>query len=146
MKIISTAFEPNQPIPDKYSYKGGNLSPPLIFAGVPVNTKSMALICHDPDAPVKGGFTHWVIWNIPSSVSGFEENSVPDGSIQGLTDWGKNQWGGPMPPSGTHRYNFYLYALDDELKLPTNTNKALLEMVIDGHVLDSAQLTGLYSA
>ncbi len=146
MKITSSSFDPNCNMPEQYSYKDGNISPPLEFSEVPANAKSLALICHDPDAPMPGGFTHWVVWNIPPDSGGFGEGAVPHGAIQGLTDWGKNDWGGPMPPSGTHRYIFYLYALDSMLKLPANTNKTLLEKAIDGREIDKSELIGLFSA
>lgn len=146
MKISSPAFEPNQPIPLRYAYKGQNLSPPLVFADVPEGAKSLALVCHDPDAPTAGGFTHWVVWNIPPGSSGLKENEVPTTAHQGLTDWNQNTWGGPMPPSGTHRYIFYLYALKGYFNLPSTTNKALLEKAIDGQIIETATLTGTYSA
>ena len=146
MKITSPAFKENEEIPKKYSYSDENVSPPLTFDLVPDGTKSLALICHDPDAPIPGGFTHWVLWNIPADCKGIDEGQVVEGTKEGLTDWGKNTWGGPMPPSGTHHYEFYLYALDDILQIPANSNKTLLEKALGSHIIEKAKLTGLFTA
>lgn len=146
MKITSTAFGDGEYIPVKYSKNGGNISPPLSIAEIPDGTKSLALICHDPDAPIEGGFTHWVVWNIAPETTEILENSIPAGSVQGLSDWKTNTWGGPQPPSGTHRYDFYLYALDTDLNLPANTDRGGLEAAMGGHIIDTSKITGLYSA
>lgn len=146
MKVSSSAFDDGGYIPAKYSKKGGNISPPLSIAEIPDGTKSLALICHDPDAPIEGGFTHWVVWNIAPETTEILENSIPAGSVQGLSDWKTNTWGGPQPPSGTHRYDFYLYALDTDLNLPANTDRGGLEAAMGGHIIDTSKITGLYSA
>lgn len=146
MQITSPAFDHKTHIPTKYSYRGGNLSPPLNFSGVPSSAKSLALVCHDPDAPRSDGFTHWVVWNIPATVKGFKEGDLPDDVIVGVSDFDMTVWGGPEPPIGTHRYNFYLYALDTVLDLPINTSRRELESAMKGHIVDQAELTGLYSA
>lgn len=146
MKISSSAFDDGGYIPAKYSKRGGDISPPLSIAEVPVEAKSLALICHDPDAPTPGGFAHWVVWNIPPSTMEIFENSLPTGSVQGISDWKTNTWGGPQPPSGTHRYNFYLYALDTDLNLPANTDRGGLEAAMDGHIIETVKTTGLFSA
>ena len=146
MIITSPGFMDNSQIPDKYAYRGENISPPLVFDEIPGETVSLALICHDPDAPRPGGFTHWVMWNIDPSTNELAENTIPEGAVIGLTDFGENDWGGPAPPLGTHRYIFYVYALDKILDLPTSTERTELLNAIEPHVIDSATLTGLYSA
>lgn len=146
MNISSTAFGNNGYIPAKYSRKGGDNSPPLQFSDVSSGVKSLALVCHDPDAPRAEGWTHWVVWNIAPNVAGFAEGVVSAGAVQGTIDWGETKWGGPQPPSGTHRYIFYLYALDTVLDLPASAKRQQLEQAMNGHVVDKATLTGLYSA
>lgn len=145
MKITSPNFKDGEFIPAEFSRQGGDRSPALQFSEVPAGTESLALICHDPDAVRPGGFTHWVVWNIPASESGFSNNSVPVVAVQGKTDWGENKWGGPQPPSGTHRYYFYLYALDTTVSLLSSAGKAELEQAMNGHILATASLRGLYS-
>lgn len=146
MQITSPAFDHKANIPAKYSYKGGNVSPPLNFSDIPKNAKSLALICHDPDAPRADGFTHWVVWNILPDVSGFKEGELPNDVVVGVSDFDMTVWGGPEPPMGTHRYNFYLYALDTVLDLPINASRTELETAMGGHTISNAELTGLYSA
>lgn len=146
MDIISPAFSDGGYMPEAFARDGGDISPPLEFANVPEGAASLALICHDPDAPRAEGWTHWVLWNIPPDAGGFAQGSVPDGAVQGTTDWNEAKWGGPQPPSGTHRYIFYLYALDTLLDLPTTTAHKDLEQAMQGYVLEVASMTGLYSA
>lgn len=146
MNLSSSAFNDTGFIPREFSKRGGNISPPLECSDIPQGTVSIALICHDPDAPRQGGFTHWVVWNVPPEKANITENHLPEGSTEGQTDWGSHGWGGPQPPSGTHRYIFYAYALDTALDLPVTTDKARPEQALSGHILDSAQLIGLYAA
>ncbi len=146
MNISSPAFNDNGFIPARYSRLGGNVSPPLIFEDVPPGVKSLVLVCHDPDAPRAQGWTHWVVWNIAPNAPGFKEGSVPDDVVQGTTDGGELAWSGPLPPSGTHRYIFYLYALDVVMELPVSTTRLELERAMQRHVVDNATLTGLFSA
>lgn len=143
MKLTSSAFQNNSQLPAKYTCDGEGINPPLQIAEVPQNTKSLALICDDPDAP-SGTFTHWLIWNINPQERIILERSVPQGSIQGLTSTGKPGFISPCPPSGTHRYIFKIYALDCELDLPYNSNKTQLEQSIQNHIIDKAELIGLY--
>lgn len=140
MKITSPAFENNAPIPAKYTCQGEDISPPLAIADLPENTASLALIVDDPDAPM-GIWDHWIVWNIPPT-SKIEENSAP--GTQGKNGWGRNDYGGPCPPSGTHRYFFKLYALDTELNLKKGATKAELEAAMEGHILQRAEAIGLY--
>jgi Raf kinase inhibitor-like YbhB/YbcL family protein len=146
MKLTSPAFSHEQFIPSKYSYHGGNNTPPLKFEEIPQSAKSLALVCHDPDSPTEGGYTHWVVWNIPVDTTELEESTDFDGAVYGVTDWGTNAWGGPAPHAGTHHYDFYLFALDKMLDLPPTANQEQLEQAMTGHILEEALLTGLYSA
>lgn len=146
MKIFSSAFDEGGHIPKKYSRLGGDVSPPLSFLDVPKEAKSLVLICHDPDAPRLGGWTHWLVWNISPETEGIPEGEPPKDAPLGLTDWGENRWGGPQPPSGTHRYIFYLYALDTEINLYDKSDRQQLLSAMQGHILDESKLTGLFSA
>lgn len=144
MKLTSSAFENNAKIPPRYTCDGQNFNPPLGISEVPENVKSMALIIDDPDAP-SGTWVHWTLWNINVDTKEIPENTVPAGAIEGVTSFGKNGYGGPCPPTGTHRYFFKLYALDTELSLPSSTKIGDLEEAMKGHILDQTQLVGLYS-
>lgn len=144
MKISSTAFEHNQRIPAKYTCDGEDVSPPLKISGVPENAKSLVLIVDDPDAP-RGTYLHWTVWNIGPKTSEILENSAPTGAIEGTTDFGRTGYGGPCPPSGTHRYFFKLYALDAELALSSGAKLEDLEKEMAGHVIMQAELIGAYS-
>lgn len=144
MKLVSSAFEANAAIPPLYTCDGSDISPPLRIQAVPANAKSLALIVHDPDAPHPGGWTHWVVWNISPQTTEIAENTVPVGAVQGHTDSGTNQWGGPCPPSGTHHYRFILYALDTTLDLPPTTTKSDLEKSMEGHTIEQYALVGTY--
>jgi Raf kinase inhibitor-like YbhB/YbcL family protein len=144
MDLTSSAFQFNQPIPLKYSCEGQGINPPLDISGTPRFAKSLALIVHDPDAPAKGGFTHWVIFNIAPTTTYVAENSVPQGAIQGMNDAGKNIYIGPCPPSGTHHYHFMLYALDTVLGLTPSTAKDTLIHAMQGHIIGQTDLIGTY--
>lgn len=143
MNISSIAFQNNSAIPVKYTCDGMDINPPLAFDGVPAKTQTLSLIVDDPDAP-RGTWVHWVVWNIDPETVEIKENSVPKGAQQGLTDFKRNNYGGPCPPSGTHRYYFKLYALDKTLSLPSRTTKADLEKAMQGHILEKAEFVGLY--
>ena len=143
MKLTSPSFNQNDKIPSTYTCDGRDISPPLHIDGVPAASKSLVLIVDDPDAPV-GDWVHWLIWNIKPGTGEIAENSVPDGSVQGTTDFGKPGWGGPCPPSGVHHYQFKLYALDALLNLPASAKKAELEKAMSAHTLDSTMLVGQY--
>ena len=148
MELKSKAFEPGGMIPAKYTCDGEDISPPLQWSDPPAGTKSLALISDDPDAPV-GTWVHWVVWNIPPSARSLDEKlpkkeSLPDGTRQGTTDFRRIGYGGPCPPSGTHRYFLKLYALDTTLNLPGSTTKKDLEREMQGHILGQAELVGKY--
>jgi Raf kinase inhibitor-like YbhB/YbcL family protein len=147
-KLTSTAFQEGQAIPRQYTCDGVDVSPPLEWSGAPSGVKSFALICDDPDAP-SGTFVHWVLYNLPGEKIGFVENvpkteSVPGGGLQGWNDFKQIGYGGPCPPSGTHRYFFKLYAVDTELSLKAGATKADVEQAMSGHIVGQAQLMGIY--
>lgn len=143
MNLTSQAFEDGGIIPAKYTCDGDDISPPLTITHVPGMAKSLAMIVDDPDAPV-GTFVHWVVWNIPvdkNMISEGESLSEP----QGKTDFGRSGYGGPCPPSGTHRYFFKLYALDTTLDLDSDSTKKDLETAMQGHIIEQTKLMGRYS-
>jgi len=149
MTITSAVFEEGNPIPEKYTCDSEDLSPPLSWSGAPDNTKSFALISDDPDAPV-GTWVHWVVYNIPSTVSGLSEGvpaekTLTDGTIQGINDFRRIGYGGPCPPGGTHRYFFKLYALESVLNLDPGAAKKDLLRAMEGHILAEAELMGTYT-
>ena len=143
MKITSSAFQEGADIPPKFTCDGANTSPPLQIADAPSEAKSLVLIVDDPDAP-SGLFTHWTAWNIPPQTSGIAEGGTPKG-VQGTNDFGRSGYGGPCPPSGTHRYYFRIFALDRELDLPIGAKRGQLDAAIKGHVVAQGELMGRYS-
>ena len=143
LQITSPVFAAGGTIPVRYTCDGEDVSPPLAFGPVPPGTLSLALIVDDPDAPV-GVWVHWVAWNIPPTTREIKENGLPASGVQGLNDWKRNNYGGPCPPSGTHRYFFRIYALDTVLNLPPSTTKAALERAMQGHILAQGELKGSY--
>jgi Raf kinase inhibitor-like YbhB/YbcL family protein len=148
MELKSSAFQQGASIPTKYTCDGEDISPPLNWSEPPAGTKSFALVSDDPDAPV-GTWVHWVTWNIPANARALDENqpkaaSLPNGAKQGTTDFRRVGYGGPCPPSGTHRYFFKLYALDTTLTLPSSATKRDLEKAMQGHVLGQAELMAKY--
>ncbi len=141
--LTSPAFPGNGLIPKEYTCDGADRNPPLGIRNVPPRTESLALIVDDPDAP-RGTWVHWVVWNIARGTTEIAEASVPAGAVQGTNDFGRRSYGGPCPPSGTHRYFFKLYALDNSPALPAGATKKQLEEAMQGHILGSAELVGLY--
>jgi len=144
MKLQSPAFSHNQMIPAKFTCDGENVSPPLTISEVPAQTQSLVLIVDDPDAPGRT-FVHWTVWNIDPATREIPEGTSPEGAVEGLTDFGTTGYGGPCPPSGTHRYFFKLYAVDTRLAVPASAVKSELEAVISSHATAQAELIGLYS-
>lgn len=140
MNVSSPVFKHNQMIPRKYTCQGEDTNPPLTIESIRSGTKSLALIVDDPDAPMKT-WVHWVVFNIPV-MEKIEENTVP--GRQGRNDFGRNDYGGPCPPSGTHRYFFKIYALDTLLDLPEGVRKSEVEKAMEGHILEKAEIIGLY--
>lgn len=144
MMNIASVFPDGGQIPDTYGCHGLDVNPPLKFSRVPVEAQSLALIVDDPDAP-SGDWVHWLIFNIDPASQGISEDSVPAGAILGMTSSGKAEYGGPCPPSGTHRYHFKLYALDTTLNLSSSAKKSDLLSAMKGHVISQAELIGTYS-
>jgi Raf kinase inhibitor-like YbhB/YbcL family protein len=143
MKITSSAFQEGATIPSKFTCDGTDASPPLQIADIPSGAKSLALIVDDPDAP-SGLFTHWIVWNLSPQTSTVAEGSAPKG-VQGTNDFGKSGYGGPCPPSGTHRYYFKIFALDRELDLSSGAKRTQLDAAMKGHVVAQGELMGRYS-
>ncbi len=145
--LKSPSFSQEAMIPSKYTCEGKDISPPLSWENAPSSTKSFVLICDDPDAPRL--WTHWLVYNIPASTLVFHENrptieKLPDGSLQGTNSFGNYGYGGPCPPSGTHRYFFKLFALDSTLDLQSGASQQDVEEAMEGHVLAKTELMGLY--
>jgi hypothetical protein len=148
MEIKSSAFSEGSIIPKKYTCDGLNINPPLEFSNIPNNTKSIALICDDPDAPM-GTWIHWVLFDLPSNIKNLNENIPRDkvlsnGAKQGINSGKRIGYDGPCPPSGTHRYYFKVYALDAKLNLEPGINKEELLKAMEGHILAQGQLMGKY--
>jgi hypothetical protein len=147
--LRSTSFEEGGRIPRRNTCDGEDISPDLSWTDVPEKTASVALIVDDPDAP-RGNWVHWVLFDLPPTVLGLPEK-IPSqqvletGGVHGKNDFGRLGYGGPCPPSGTHRYFFTLSALDVELRLPPNSTRDQVEKAMQGHVLAKARLTGRYS-
>jgi Raf kinase inhibitor-like YbhB/YbcL family protein len=144
ISISSPAFQAGGDIPAKFTCNGTNVSPELQIGGVPNEAKSLALIVDDPDAP-RALFTHWIVWNIDPKTTRVAENSAPTAGVQGTNDFGKRNYGGPCPPSGTHRYFFKIFALDTKLESKPGARRAELDAAMRGHVLAQGELMGRYS-
>jgi len=140
---LTTVFEHNKNIPSIYTCDGEDLAPELNISDVPGGTKELVLIVDDPDAPM-GTWVHWLVYNIPANTTKIDAKNLPQGSKQGITDFGRIGWGGPCPPSGTHRYFFKLYAINEVLGLKEGLTKSQLEHAIKGHVIEQDELIGLY--
>lgn len=150
LTLSSPAFQPNAPIPSRYTCNGDNISPPLEWSGVPEETQTFVLLCDDPDVPrtlrADGMYDHWVLFNIPSFVTGLPENikTLPAGAIQGQNTGHKLGYTGPCPPDRQHRYFFKLFALDTSLALPQGATKAEVVAAMQGHILAQTELMGVY--
>lgn len=141
MKIKSISFSEGGMIPSKYTADGDNVNPPLSINGTPSEAKSLALIVDDPDAPI-GTWTHWIVFDIDPNTILIEEDSIP--GTQGMNDFKKNDYGGPSPPTGTHRYRFKLYALDVKTGLSAGARLAEVERAMNGHIIAESVLIGNY--
>ena len=146
LSISSPAFGSLERIPERYVHGGDNLSPPLEWSGAPADTKEFALICHDPDAPLPYGFTHWVIYGITADVTSIGEGEGKEAFTEGTTGYGGQGYGGPAPPPGhgPHHYYFWLYALDTALNLKPGLKREQLLDAIADHIIVQARLVGIY--
>jgi len=144
MKISSPDFADGGNIPVRFTCDGKDVNPALTISGVPAGAKSLALIVDDPDAP-RGTWTHWLMWNLRPDLKEIAMNSVPAEAVQGVNDFPANKYGGPCPPSGTHRYYFKLYALDTALELPASSNRKAVDQALRGHIVAEAQWMGRYA-
>ncbi|GJL78778.1 MAG: hypothetical protein NPINA01_17670 [Nitrospinaceae bacterium] len=149
MQLTSKAFLDGGTIPKKHTCDGENVSPTLEWGSVPDDAMTLALILDDPDAP-GGTFVHWILYNLPAHITEIQddllrEGQLENGTMQGQNDFKNIGYGGPCPPSGTHRYVFKLYALDRELELQPGATKKQLLQAMEGHILDRAQFVGTYS-
>jgi Raf kinase inhibitor-like YbhB/YbcL family protein len=151
LELRSSAISANHKLPARFTCDGARVSPPLGWSGAPENTAAFALIADDPDAP-RGVFTHWVLFNIPGNVEHLDENipqarRLDNGAIQGRNDLGGDGYGAPCPPKhdAPHHYRFTLYALDAPLRLQAGATRQQLLDALQAHVLDQAQLIGLYA-
>lgn len=140
LTISSEAFKDHGTIPAKYTCDGDNINPPLTIGNIPKETKSLALIFDDPDAPIRT-WVHWIVWNIPPAKKIKENEILGD---EGINDFGNNNYGGPCPPSGTHNYLFKVYALDELLDLNPDATKIELEKAMSSHIIGFGKLVGSY--
>ena len=140
LNVASAAFSQDGQIPKKYTCEGEDINPPLEIRNLPAETKTVAIIVEDPDAP-HGTFDHWIAWNIKPNES-IAENSLP--GINGTNGFGKTGYGGPCPPSGSHRYFFKVFALDTTLDLPVGSSKKELHQAMKTHILAKGELMGHY--
>jgi Raf kinase inhibitor-like YbhB/YbcL family protein len=150
LAVSSPAFAEGEHIPSRFTVDGRNTSPALTWIGAPPATAGFALILHDPDAPRPGGFTHWVIFNLPPASQGLSEGipaapRLENGATQGKNSAGANGYMGPAPPPGKpHHYHFTLYALDSKLDLAPSVDRQQLLDAMKGHVLAESDLVGIY--
>ena len=146
LQLTSSAFEDGASIPEQYGREAENVNPPLAIGSVPGEAASLVLVMDDPDAVEPAGkvWLHWLVWNIPPSTTDIPEGWEPTDAVVGTNDFGNRGYGGPAPPSGTHRYRFKLYALDTTLDLPDSADKEAVGEAMAGHVLAQTQLVGTY--
>ena len=145
IEVSSPSFRAGEPMPARFSYKGQNLSPELHISNVPANARSLLLIVDDPDSP-SGLWTHWLVWNIPANTTKIAEGAAPSGAMEGKNSFGHNRYDGPVPPSGTHRYFFRVYALDAPLTLSPDAGHDAVTQALANHVVGTGEFFGTYSA
>ena len=142
--LQSSAFAAGRAIPVVYTCDGSNTRPPLTISGVPQDTKSLAIVMYDPDAP-GGTFVHWVAWNIPPETQELPHGSLLPTIMEGTTSYQSVGYQGPCPPSGTHRYVWRLYALRSVLSLDSKATREDLETAINTYVITQTELLGMYT-
>jgi Raf kinase inhibitor-like YbhB/YbcL family protein len=144
LSIRSEAFGAHEPIPERHTSDGEDVSPALQWSGVPSGTKAFAVVVHDPDAPLVEGFTHWVAYNIPGDATGLPEGGA--GATAGVNSTGNQGYNGPAPPPGhgPHHYYFWVYALDQDLDLEPGLDRGTLLSRIEDHVIEQARVIGTY--
>jgi len=153
LSLHSNAFTQCDAIPARYTCEGEDISPPLTWRGLPIQTRSLVLIVDDPDAPdpkaPKMTWVHWLVYNIPTDAEGLPEgvtlHQLPAGAEQGINDWDKVGYGGPCPPIGRHRYFHKLYALDTVLTGLVKPSKVKIEAAMQGHIIESTELIGTFA-
>jgi Raf kinase inhibitor-like YbhB/YbcL family protein len=145
-RLTSSAIAPNKPIPAAYTCDGGDLAPPLAWAGAPAKASRLALIVEDPDAPAQP-FSHWIVFNLPvTDMELVAGGSLPFGTAEGLNSFGKAGYNGPCPPAGAaHHYHFTLYALDTSLSLDGGATRAQVDAAMQGHIVGRVELVGTYA-
>jgi Raf kinase inhibitor-like YbhB/YbcL family protein len=150
LRLQSVAFAADDPIPVTYTCSGDNKSPALSWSGLPAEAKTLALIVRDPDAPM-GSYVHWVLYNLPANLTGLPAAvpatpTIPQGGEQGVNGSGRSGYQGPCPPPGpAHHYHFRLYALDRKLNLAAGANADEVERAMNGHVISSTDLVGVFA-
>lgn len=150
MRLLSSAIQNGEPIPQRFTCEGENISPELYWEGAPQETRSFVLILHDPDAPRDDGFTHWLLYDIPPTVTHIPEDisqqaPVAESGLQGKNDSGKLGYTGPCPPSGRHRYFARLYALRKKLDLPPGATPTEVKLALEGKVIEQTELMGTFA-
>ena len=149
MRIQSPAFQHEGEIPQRFTCQGQNVSPELSWEGAPKETRFFVLILHDPDAPRRNGFTHWLLYDIPAAIDRVRENvprleQLADAALQGRNDSGEIGYTGPCPPTGRHRYFLRLYALREKLGLPAGATADEVQIALDGKVIEQCELMASY--
>ena len=149
MRIQSPAFQHEGEIPQRFTCQGQNVSPELSWEDVPKETKFFVLILHDPDAPRRNGFTHWLLYDVPAAIDRLHENfprheQLAGGALQGRNDSGEIGYMGPCPPTGRHRYFLRLYALREKLGLPADATADEVQLALDGKVIEQCELMASY--
>lgn len=144
LKLRTSAFKNKERVPAKYTCDGEDVNPPFAFEDVPAEAQSLAFLVEDPDSKGKT-WLHWAVYNIDPGATGIREDSIPMAGMECMSDFGHVGYGGPCPAQGTHRYNFKLFALDTRLDLSEDATLEEIYEAIEGHVIESDQITGLYS-
>lgn len=142
MKLTSSSLTHNGEVPTAFTCEGEDVSPDLQWSEVPEDAKSLVLVVHDPDAPKDGGWTHWVVINIPVTSTGIDKGAVPSGGTEVMNDFGRTAWGGPCPPDGEHRYYFKLYALN--VAEISGNSLSEIEAAMEGRIIEQTELMSTY--